>query len=661
VRRTVTAAVVTVLLLGSGCSSSSSGTTSTTADQRNQTQAGAKVRAAPAPASGACDPIDASACLLPWPNNRFTRADPATPTGRRLDLPATGMPANVKGVRIKPGEWNRNDGFAPASNLITHIDGLDVKASKLPAVTDIGRSLDPTSPLVIVDDATGQRVAAWAELDANAKDPRKQALLITPAATLAEGHTFSVGLRNLKRGDGSAIAPSNAFAAELAKPDVAAKATMSALEGHGVKRRDLDLAWSFTVGSTESISGRLRHMWSETATALGKGAPPFTVTSNETNGGVRTVAGTFDMPRYLQGDGGPGSLLNNANSPAGTPHRNGTMADNFLCTVPAGATAAKPSETVIYGHGLLGSRTEVLGIGKVAASAGLTFCALDYLGMSSSDISTVVASFDDLTAFRALPDRLQQGHLGFLLLGRLLRSTDGFAKDRAFQDGDGRPIIDTSHVSLLGASEGGILGGVASSLTNDWTQVVLAVGGLGYNVLLRRSVDFDRFAPLLVANYPDPLEQPLILDLLEQLWQRGENAGYAQHLTRTPYPGVTAKNVLLLEAFGDHQVANVATERLARTLRIARRVPTLAERRSPATDPYFGIAPIAKLPAWGSGLVVWDFGTPAPPVTNQANRAGDDPHGKLSNEPAALALVLSFVRDQRVIDVCQAQPCHSPG
>ena len=645
------------LVLAAGC-------TSSTSDKRSQagssTQPGATIAA---PAKGACDDADPSRCLLPWPNDRFTRPDATTPTKRRVDLPVSGMPANVNGKPIEPAEWDRNDGFAPASRLITFIAGLDVTASKLPPVTDIGASLKPTSPLVIVDGRTGERVAAWAEADANATDPTKRALLINPAAALDEGTTYYVGLRDLKGADGQAVKRSKGFADQLAHPDATSTATFAELERHGgVKRQDLDLAWSFTVGSAPSISGRLRHMWDETSRQVGAGAPDFTITSSQDAGGVRTVEGTFPMPKYLQGDGGPGSVMNNDGDPDGIPTVNGTMTANFLCTVPAGSGAApKPAGSVIYGHGLLGSRAEVLGIGKLGATAGLAFCALDYIGMSSADIASVVADFTDLTAFRSLPDRLQQGHLAFLLLGRLLRSSQGFAKDPAFQGAGGAPAIDTTKVSLLGASQGGILGGVASSLTRDWNQVVLAVGGLGYNLLLRRSVDFDKFAPLLKENYPDQLDQPLILDLIEQLWQRGENAGYAQHLTRDPYPGVPAKNVLLLEAFGDHQVANVSTEKLARTLPVPRRAPTLAPGRSPAVEPYWGIPAIPSLPAKGSGLVVWDFGTPAPPTENLPNRAGSDPHGKLSDVPEALALVLAFVSDQQLIDVCKGQPCHSPG
>jgi hypothetical protein len=368
------------------------------------------------------------------------------------------------------------------------------------------------------------------------------------------------------------------------------------------------------------------------------------------------------MPRFLTGDGGPGTVLRNDGDPDGIPVASGTMTDEFVCLVPTSANAAKPFETILYGHGLLGTRNEALGIGALGASVNLGFCALDELGMSSADIPAVVDSFADLTRFRTLPDRLQQGALGFLLLGRLVRSPEGFATDPAFQDDQGRPVIDTSQASFLGASQGGILGGVPSSLTNDWDRVVLAVGGLGYNTLLRRSVDFDEFRPTVEAAYPDELSHALLLDLLEQLWQRGENAGYAQHLTEHPYPGVEAKDVLLLEAFGDHQVANVATEKLARTLGVGRRAPTLADGRSTDDEPFFGI-PVLKLPSAGSGLYVWDFGTPAPPTENLPNRAGSDPHGKLSDVPEALQLLLGFVGpDARLTDVCGAdEPCASPG
>ena len=58
--------------------------------------------AAPAAEAARCDPIGGGACLLPFPNDFFTQRDAATPTGRRLALDRSVMPANSACVRIEP-------------------------------------------------------------------------------------------------------------------------------------------------------------------------------------------------------------------------------------------------------------------------------------------------------------------------------------------------------------------------------------------------------------------------------------------------------------------------------------------------------------------------------------------------------------------------------
>jgi hypothetical protein len=614
------------------------------------------------PGTGRCDPTDPSACLLPWPSDRYTRSDPSTVTGRRLDLPADGMPSNVDGVAIDPTEWNRNDGFGPASILLVVVPDLDPAASGLPPVDDLGASLDESSALTLVDVDTGERLAAWTELDTSlTDDPARRPLRIVPAAALPEGHRIAVGLQGLRTTAGEDVEPTTPLREMLQHPDRDQQEWLTALMAEGAATDDLDAAWSFTVASAESLTGRLRAMWEETAAGLGDGAPPFTVDSAETVGGARIVQGSFEMPKYLTGDGGPGTVMDNGSDPDGTPERDGELAAPFTCVLPV--DPVDPSPVVLYGHGLLGSRSEVLDIGSLGASVGIGFCALDFLGMSSADIPTVLSSLQDLTRFRTQADRLQQGHLGFLLLGRLLASPQGFTSHAAFQRTDGLPSINGQALAYLGASQGGILGGPATALSPDWNRAIFAVGGMGYNLLLGRSIDFDEFAAPFEAAYPDPLDRAVALELMEQLWQRGENAGWAQHLTEDPFEeGGGPSTVMLLEAFGDHQVANVSTETLARTLGIPRTAPTLADGRSTDREPFFAIPPIATLPHSGSALVVWDFGTPAPPMANTPPRDGEDPHGKLSGVPQALALVAAFVQPGGVVmDVCGGQPCASPG
>ena len=63
--------------------------------------------------AGGCDPIDPAHCLLPFPNDYFTVADPTTATGRRVSFNPLAMPRNVAGKPVDPIELNKNDGFSP--------------------------------------------------------------------------------------------------------------------------------------------------------------------------------------------------------------------------------------------------------------------------------------------------------------------------------------------------------------------------------------------------------------------------------------------------------------------------------------------------------------------------------------------------------------------
>ena len=96
----------------------------------------------------------------------------------------------------------------------------------------------------------------------------------------------------------------------------------------------------------------------------------------------------------------------------------------------------------------------------------------------------------------------------------------------------------------------------------------------------------------MTAAYPDPVDRQLGIALVQMLWDRGENNGYAHHITSDPYADTPEHEVLLFEAFGDHQVANVATEVMARTIGARLRAPALAPDRSPDVEPLWDIPEI---------------------------------------------------------------------
>ncbi len=687
-------ALAFTLVLGAGCS-----TTSTSAGSSGgATPGSATPGGTPAPFSRASAPKDIALtagtdpalppaadrceiftdeCLLPFPSNAFTKPDATTSTKVRVNLAKESMPANLAGVHIDPTEWNRQDGFSPGSMIVTKVDGLDLGATGAAPVDDIGRSLAADAPIVLLDADTGQRVPFYAELDAQehldlAKaGADRRALIIRPARNFADGHRIVVGLRNLKTAGGTTIAAPPTFAAvrdrvKTTHPEIESRRAdledaLAQLAAAGVGRDDLYLAWPFTVASTRNLTERVLFMRDDAFKALGDEAPAFTVTSitESTDPGIaRVVVGTYDVPNYLTNNGEPGSILDNGADPNGIPKRTGTYKANFLCVVP-NSSYTQPAHAVVYGHGLLGSVDEVKSVGKAIGGANnLLVCGTDEIGMSARDIGPVAQTLGDLSGFRSLPDRTQQAFVNELFLGRALKHAEGFRTDKAFQTPAGTSGIGDD-LYYVGNSQGGIMGGAVSAIAQDWTRAFLGVPAMNYSTLLNRSVDFDKYAVLLRTQYPDPLTQQIGFSLIQMLWDRGENNGYANHLTSDPLPGTPAKQVLVFAAFGDHQVTNVATDVLARTIGAKVRTPALAAGRSPDKAPFWGIDALTTFPSKTNAYVMWDFGTPAPPLTNTPNRAGADPHGKGRGSPEVQKLVTTFLFTGEVVDVCDAKPCQT--
>ena len=83
--------------------------------------------------------------------------------------------------------------------------------------------------------------------------------------------------------------------------------------------------------------------------------------------------------------------------------------------------------------------------------------------MAEEDVpNAITVLHGPVAASRRLADRLQQGFLDFLFIGRALIHPDGFAADPAFQR-DGRPLIDTRRLFYYGNSQGGIAGGALTA------------------------------------------------------------------------------------------------------------------------------------------------------------------------------------------------------
>jgi hypothetical protein len=623
-----------------------------------------------------CDPIDPAACLLPFPNDWFTVRDRHTATGRRVHIPVAAMPRNAQGTPIDPAEWNRNDGFSPGSEIVTRVPGVDLAKTGAAPITDIGRSLRRDAPIVLLDTRTLHRHAYWAELDATTSDASRQALIVRPARNLREGVRYIVALRRMRDRSGRVIPAGPAFRAFVHGGGAPGrrshmKGIFATLRRAGVPTGDLYLAWDFTVASTRSLTGRMLHIRNAAFGSLHGGAPRFRVTkverfTRDENARIaRRISGTFDVPSFLDEPGGPaGSRFNYRGSSDGLPARlpGNTQVAPFECQIPRSATVAHPAHPSLYGHGLFNDASEVEAgnVEDMADEHDFTLCGTDWLGLTGAgaDVREVAHVFSDLSDFAELPDRLQQGMLDALFLGRLLVHPDGFASAPAFRS-SGHPLLDPDAPLVYdGNSLGGIMGGALTAVAQDYHRAVLGVPGMNFSTLLDRSRDFP--TGLLDAFYPDPIDQQLVLALSQMLWDRADADGYAAHLTRDPLPGTPAHQVLLHVAFGDQQVANITSDVEARTIGARVHAPVLRPGRSPDVRVAWDVPRIAGRRFTGSAMVVWDSGSPPPPTTNTPPSTGIDPHEDPRASPAARWQKAEFLDHGVVVDVCGGRACVIP-
>ena len=625
-----------------------------------------------------CDFLDPAHCLLPFPSDFHTRADATTSTKKRLNFALEATPKNRAGVPVRPDEFNRADGFSPATALVLKVSSasgtaVDLEESKAPTIQNMGRSLELDSPIVVIDAETGERHPVWAELDLATEDLANQALFIRPASVFKEGRRYIAALRNLVDKAGQPIPAGDAFRVyrdclEASDPAIEGRrgsmeAIFKSLARAGIKRADLQLAWEFTVASARSLSERLVHMRDQ---SLEAGALPKGIEVSEPPNDdhiFRVVTGSFSVPSYLSPPAVPFARL--AYGPDGKPAKQLLPHDaTFTCIVPRSVRAPDgslvPSRLAIYGHQVLKTQAEVQSsnVKRLALEHNITFCATDWIGLAEGDTVNIATILVDISNFPVLTDRLHQAHLNFLLLGRMMKSEGGLAAAPAFRDpATNAPLIDTKSLYFFGEDQGGTLGVATSAVAKDWQKAVLSVAGIGYSMILTRSVNGTQFLDLAKNSYPDGLDVAIGLQLIQLPWDSTEASGYAQHLTANPYPETPAKQVLIHEVFGDHAQPNVLTELLARSVEAKLRVPALASGRSQDKTPFFALDPVPGYPFEGSTLFVWDAGAQPPDPENRPTTKGLDPHAAPGATPAMRAVTAQFMGSGGITDVCNDAPC----
>lgn len=628
------------------------------------------------PLRAGCNPLGGGPgedCFTPYPSSFYTVEHAG---GLRVSIPPGVLPVSRKAGPLEATAHNTRDGFSPATPILVYFPALPstasglsrIDGSSLPRPHQPETALSPRSPVQLFDFATGERVPILAELDQNAAEGERQALIVYPQVRLRPKARYVVAVRGLRRLNGAPVAPLSGFAAlrddQLLPtgPRAAQKARYAELFAflakQGLPRAELQAAWDFPTGSDEQLVGRMLRMRDLAFAQLGPmmTSPALikiqTVKESPRPELARQIIAWYLAPSFLTDDVN-GRLRVGAD---GTPLQRGLGQFPLVIHIPACATTTMaPLPVVLYGHGLFGSAQGELDT-SYQREIGNRLCMVqigtDWIGLSSVDRGYVATSvLTDFNNLVQLTDRLQQAHINFAFLSRLIQF--GILDELPELRVSGRLVIDRKRIYYYGISNGGIQGLTALALSPHLQRGALTVPGGFWSQMMWRSSNFGQLATLLSASYPDPLDRQLLVALSQAQWDYTDPATYAPYVQKAPLAGSGGpKPILYQEGIGDAQVPNLATRSMVRTLGL-----TLLNQ---PVEAVFGVG--QQTGPLDSAYVQFDIGQlPRPGETNVPPEKDNPVHGAVARLEAAKQQLAEFLRDDgRVNDTCVGKPCQFP-
>lgn len=604
-----------------------------------------------------CNPLGGAGCMMPFPSALYLRDDATSPTGVRLDFPPGALPTNIDEIAIQPDWFNARTGFSANSPIIVAF-GVAVDPATLPPIHDPGKSLEATSPTVVVDMTTNERVPHFAEVDVAAADePEAETLIIRPVVRLQPNRRYAVGVRRSlgARGGGDLPVPWGFAAIRDGKPTEHARlervrprydAIFASLAQAGVPKEELVTAWDFVTADDESVRRDMLLVRDLGVAEMDASGQTFQVTFDGPSGDpavtLREVKGRFTVPLFLTDGGGDTSVL--ARDGQGDPTIVGAYEAPFWAIIPTcAATAPKPLPVVVYGHGLMGSGDEIESgyVRKFANYLCVVVVSTDWRGMSSKDIGTVALALNDANHLPRVMERLPQGILSYIGLARIVRHE--MAASPVFTEG-GEPLLDPTRVTYYGISQGGIFGGTFMAYDPFVTRGVLNVGAMNYSMMLERSSNWPIYELILGGAYPALIDRQVLIALMQLGFDLTDPATITPYLLDPdgPVPGSPPKQILMQMAVGDSQVPNIASETQARAMGLPLLGPSVYE-------PYGLPATAGPLPSafWMMDLKI----PPAPPPTNSALQ-DNGVHGLVRKRTATNDQIREFLFEGRVVQTC---------
>lgn len=238
-------------------------------------------------------------------------------------------------------------------------------------------------------------------------------------------------------------------------------------------------------------------------------------------------------------------------------------------------TGTAPFRTLVYGHGLTGTREQAAQLARFAAPLGIATVAID--APEHGDHPSVEVpgrgELDTLLQFFAINSTMLRERA--LEAARLRDNFQAAAFDRlqlvallaADPDvtGDGMADLDADGIAYLGVSLGGIMGAQHIALDEHVGAGVLVVGGGRVSAIISDSAMFGSLITLLRPRTATEGDVRRFFPILQTILERGDPASWAPYVTHGSLDGAARDiDVLLGVALDDDIVPNVSNYTLAR-------------------------------------------------------------------------------------------------
>lgn len=546
--------------------------------------------------------------LTPFPSNRYTRADDASPTGRRLSISAdtTGDPLTALYPSIT-NQLNEQDGFSTSGGITIHFSGAVDPASFMRGSDDY-RSTDSPLRLIDVDPSSPERGSTRGLVVRHfAEDPYEghsgdYLLVAQPATPLRQRTKYLFVVTDaLKDASGAAVGASDEMALVLdgepqgAYEQAIQDALGSIREAQALTVDHVALATLFTTQTVQDQTFAMAAALRASPAPSLDGEVTVVQTDEDQPNGRISFRGRFTAPEWRSPIDGRFRFDEN-----GKPVVQSAASLEFQL-VFSDRQVSGPRPVVIFAHGLSSSKAMTWDAAGWLADQGVAVIGIDAPGHGSrAPEGSSGSMFDKAFSFFSVDVDsktfdLARGKDNFRQMSsdqiQLVRALTGpLATLDLLPHGapDGVPDLDPTRVAYLGQSFGALLGPTALALAPELRGGVLNVGGGGLATIIHDSPAFQLILPALFEPGTSKGDIARIMSAAQGLYDPGDPLNYARFATLEAPPqamGWSPKSMLVQEAMKDALMPNNSTALLARSLGLTHVTPAIEPIEGVKTAP----------------------------------------------------------------------------